>query len=218
FLVFSQKCKDNRLHYIQEASKTNSFKVSLSLQPIFFTSFDRNHYYAIENRTKTEIAAKIEEKMQQLLDLDYDAGEDMRVKWMKEIKNASKKLYIKFFKDLTELVKNALDVIDDEGQAADEALKTYKAKMDDLVVYVHGRHPPRKSTSSRPRAALPEGIVSTPRAVYLPPIRVHHHRSAGAAGSTAQVALVTAVEVLAPSRTPQLRRCLLLLSPYSLPL
>ncbi|XP_062608721.1 uncharacterized protein LOC134270512 [Saccostrea cucullata] len=104
---FSQKCKNHRLRYIQEASKINSVKVSLSLEPIFFTSFDKTHYHAIENKTKAEIASIINENIQKLLDLDYEAGEDMRLKWLKEFKNGSKNLYIKFYKDLTELLENA---------------------------------------------------------------------------------------------------------------
>lgn len=57
---FSQKCKNNRQHYIQEVSNNNSVKLSLSQEPIFFTTtFERTHLHSIESRTKPEIAAKI---------------------------------------------------------------------------------------------------------------------------------------------------------------
>lgn len=71
---FSQKCKNNRQHYIQEVSNNNSVKLSLSQEPIFFTTFERTQFHSIESRTKPEIAAKIEEQIDKLLDLDFEAG------------------------------------------------------------------------------------------------------------------------------------------------
>ncbi|XP_062621416.1 uncharacterized protein LOC134283013 [Saccostrea cucullata] len=109
---FSQKCKNNRLFYFQETSNQNSFKPSISLQPIFFTSIDRTNFNSIENKTKTEISAKIEEQLEDLLDLDYDAGEQNRLKWIKEIKTGTKKLYVQFYKELLELVDSLQDVRD----------------------------------------------------------------------------------------------------------
>lgn len=70
----SQKCNNNRQHYIQEVSNNNSVKFSLSQEPFFFTTFERTHFHSIESRTKPEIAAKIEERIDKLLDLDFEAG------------------------------------------------------------------------------------------------------------------------------------------------
>lgn len=71
----SQKCKNNRQHYIQEVSNNTSVKLSLSQEPIFFfTTFERTQFHSIESRTKPEIAAKIEKQIDKLLDLDFEAG------------------------------------------------------------------------------------------------------------------------------------------------
>ncbi|XP_061193617.1 uncharacterized protein LOC133201830 [Saccostrea echinata] len=120
---FSQKCKNNRQHYIKEVSKNNSVKLSLSLEPIFFTSLERTHFHSIESRTKPEIAAKIEEQIEKLLDLDFEAGEDRKVQWKRDIKNGGKKMYINFYKELLEVVESSQDVMkDEESDPEDEDL------------------------------------------------------------------------------------------------
>lgn len=42
---FSQKCKNNRQHYIQEVSNNNSVKLSLSQEPIFLQQLLNAHTF-----------------------------------------------------------------------------------------------------------------------------------------------------------------------------
>lgn len=52
---FSEKCKNNRSLFLQEALKNNSLNFSsLSLEPIFFTSTERTVFHSIEKKTKQQ--------------------------------------------------------------------------------------------------------------------------------------------------------------------
>lgn len=56
---FSEKCKNNRSLFLQEALKNNSLNFSsLSLEPIFFTSTERTVFHSIEKKTKQQQISK----------------------------------------------------------------------------------------------------------------------------------------------------------------
>lgn len=72
---FSEKCKNNRSLLLQEALKNNSLNFSsLSLEPIFFTSTERTVFHSIEKKTKQQISKKIQDLLEELLDLDFEVG------------------------------------------------------------------------------------------------------------------------------------------------
>lgn len=73
---FSEKCKNNRSLFIQEALKNNSlYFSSLSLEPIFFTSTERTVFHSIEKKQSSKfLKKKIQDLLEELLDLDFEVG------------------------------------------------------------------------------------------------------------------------------------------------
>lgn len=73
---FSEKCKNNRSLFLQEALRNNSlYCSSLSLEPIFFTSTERTVFHSIEKKQSSKfLKKKIQDLLEELLDLDFEVG------------------------------------------------------------------------------------------------------------------------------------------------